>query len=121
MTHSNEDDRAILDAIEVWVEKSLRPAAKRFDHADAYPHEIVEEEKKRFYFRFNCDEENPHYKKAIAQVERMHSASALVPEYQRIKCFTFQRNDDFIDTLRSRVEIARKIYATLTLIGGNDE
>ncbi len=45
MTHSNEDDRAILDAIEVWVEKSLRPAAKRFDHADAYPHEIVEEMK----------------------------------------------------------------------------
>lgn len=85
------------------------------------PHEIVEEEKKRFYFRFNCDEENPHYKKAIAQIERMHSASTLVPEYQRIKCFTFQRNDDFIDTLRSRVEIARKIYVTLTLIGGNDE
>lgn len=85
------------------------------------PHEIVEEEKKRFYFRFNCDEENPHYKKAIAQVERMHTASTLVPECLRIKCFTFPRNDGFIDTLRSRVEIARKIYATLTLIGGNDE
>lgn len=85
------------------------------------PHEIVEEEKKRFYFRFNCDEENPHYKKAIAQVERMHTASTLVPECLRIKCFNFPRNDGFIDTLRSRVEIARKIYATLTLIGGNDE
>jgi len=45
MTTRNEDDRAILDAIEVWVEKSLRPAAKRFDHADEYPHDIVEEMK----------------------------------------------------------------------------
>lgn len=45
MSTRNEDDQAILDAIEAWVEKSLRPAAKRFDHADEYPHEIVEEMK----------------------------------------------------------------------------
>lgn len=39
------DEQALLDAIDRWVEKSLRPRVKAFDHADAYPHEIVEEMK----------------------------------------------------------------------------
>jgi alkylation response protein AidB-like acyl-CoA dehydrogenase len=40
-----EEDQAFVDAIEVWAEKELRPVAKRFDHADEYPHEIVEQMK----------------------------------------------------------------------------
>jgi len=47
-TQSNsrhEEDQAFVDAIEVWAEKELRPVAKRFDHADEYPHEIVEQMK----------------------------------------------------------------------------
>lgn len=85
------------------------------------PHEIVEEEKKRFYFRFNCDEGNTHYKSAIEKVNNMHNAARLVPEYHRIKCFEFHRDEKYIDTLRSRVEIARKVYASLTLGGLDSE
>lgn len=40
-----EDERAILDSIDVWVEKEVRPIAKRFDHADEYPHDLVEQMK----------------------------------------------------------------------------
>ena len=45
MSQQNSDDQAIVDAIEAWAEKSLRPVARKFDQADEYPHEIVEEMK----------------------------------------------------------------------------
>jgi len=44
-TFTAADEAALLDAIHRWVEKSLRPRVKAFDHADAYPHQIVEEMK----------------------------------------------------------------------------
>lgn len=84
------------------------------------PHEIVEEECKRFFFRFNCDESNPHYIDAVNKTRAMHAPSWLIPEPQRVKRFEFYRDDRYIDTLRSRVETARKIYATLSL-GGSHE
>ena len=39
------DERAILDSIGNWVEKEVRPIAKQFDQADAYPHALVEQMK----------------------------------------------------------------------------
>ncbi len=39
------DEQAFVDAVEVWAEKELRPVAKKFDLADEYPHEIVEQMK----------------------------------------------------------------------------
>ena len=42
---SAEDERAILDSIETWVEKEVRPQAKHFDQADEYPHALVEQMK----------------------------------------------------------------------------
>ena len=42
---SVDDERAILDSIEQWVEKEVRPIARKFDQADEYPHELVEQMK----------------------------------------------------------------------------
>ena len=42
---SADDERAILDSIEQWVEKEVRPIARKFDQADEYPHELVEQMK----------------------------------------------------------------------------
>jgi len=41
----NSDQHEFVDAIEAWVEKELRPVARKFDLADEYPHEIVEQMK----------------------------------------------------------------------------
>ena len=35
----------VLDTIDRWVEKEVRPIARRFDQADEYPHELVEQMK----------------------------------------------------------------------------
>jgi alkylation response protein AidB-like acyl-CoA dehydrogenase len=49
MTETNhftpDDERMLLDAIDNWVEKSVRPIAKEFDHEDKYPHALVDEMK----------------------------------------------------------------------------
>ena len=40
-----DDDNQILDMIDRWVERELRPIVKDYDHADRYPHEVVEQMK----------------------------------------------------------------------------
>jgi alkylation response protein AidB-like acyl-CoA dehydrogenase len=42
---STDDEREILDTVERWVQRELAPVARRFDHADEYPQEIVEQMK----------------------------------------------------------------------------
>ena len=42
---TDDTDREIIDSIERWAERELRPVARRFDHADEYPEEIVEQMK----------------------------------------------------------------------------
>src|SRR4051812_13013818 len=31
----------LLDSIDRWVEREVRPRVKEYDHADRYPHELV--------------------------------------------------------------------------------
>lgn len=81
------------------------------------PEEIVVEEQKRFYFRFNCTEDDPNYLECYRKVEAMHTASRMLPEGQRIKVSEFHRDDMYLAKLRKRVELARKVYASLTLKG----
>ena len=45
LTSSSDDEAQILDTIERWVEKEVRPIAKQFDLADEYPHDLVEQMK----------------------------------------------------------------------------
>ncbi|MFX8620583.1 acyl-CoA dehydrogenase family protein, partial [Acinetobacter baumannii] len=40
---TTDEDDAILESLERWVEKEVRPIARRFDHADEYPAALVEQ------------------------------------------------------------------------------
>jgi alkylation response protein AidB-like acyl-CoA dehydrogenase len=40
---SPDEEQQVLAAIERWTEKEVRPIAKRYDHADEYPHELVQQ------------------------------------------------------------------------------
>jgi alkylation response protein AidB-like acyl-CoA dehydrogenase len=45
-TISAQDESELLAAIDRWIERSLKPEIVRaYDHADRYPHDIVEEMK----------------------------------------------------------------------------
>ena len=39
------DEHEFVEAVEAWAEKELRPVARRYDQADEYPQEIVEQMK----------------------------------------------------------------------------
>ena len=41
----DDEETQLLEAIDVWVERELRPIVKEFDHADRYPVETVEQMK----------------------------------------------------------------------------
>lgn len=42
---SNDDEQDVLSAMQVWVDKEVRPIAQKHDHADEYPLELVEQMK----------------------------------------------------------------------------
>ncbi len=44
-TWSEEDEAALLDSIDRWVEGEVRPIAREFDQADRYPEALVEQMK----------------------------------------------------------------------------
>jgi alkylation response protein AidB-like acyl-CoA dehydrogenase len=45
VTRQAEEDDALLDAIEKWLERDVRPHVLRLEHADEYPREMVEQMK----------------------------------------------------------------------------
>ena len=57
MAEHTEDQQAFVDAIEVWVEKELKPVARQYDLADEYPHAIVEQMKELGLFGATISEE----------------------------------------------------------------
>ncbi len=40
---SAEEESLILDSVERWLERDVRPHVMKFDHADEYPHDMVEQ------------------------------------------------------------------------------
>ena len=79
------------------------------------PDELIDEEKKRLYFRFNCDEENPIYRELVKKVDMMHRIAHKIPEKDRVKIFEFEINHKYLDDLRLRVKQARVVYAAMSL------
>ncbi|WP_372702270.1 acyl-CoA dehydrogenase family protein [Castellaniella sp.] len=50
MNFNHDEQQAFVDAVETWVHKELKPVARKFDLADEYPHEIVEQMKEMGLF-----------------------------------------------------------------------
>jgi butyryl-CoA dehydrogenase len=55
--HTADDERGILDSIDRWVDRELRPVARKFDHGDEYPREIVEQMKELGLFGATISQE----------------------------------------------------------------
>lgn len=57
LTEAQEHEHMILDAIDKWLERDVRPHVLKFDHADEYPHEMVEQMKELGLFGSTIPEE----------------------------------------------------------------
>ncbi|WP_202913405.1 acyl-CoA dehydrogenase family protein [Acuticoccus sediminis] len=53
----SDDDRLILEAVEKWLERDVRPNVLALDHADEYPEEMVEQMKELGLFGATIPEE----------------------------------------------------------------
>lgn len=78
------------------------------------PFEIVQEEQKRWFFKFGCDENNPQYKEICESIERNHSYKHI-PIEKRIKIFDFKYEPAKIEMMLKKVEKAREYYQSLKL------
>jgi alkylation response protein AidB-like acyl-CoA dehydrogenase len=52
-----DEEAQILDSIDRWVEGEVKPIARKFDHADEYPHDLVEQMKELGLFGATIDPE----------------------------------------------------------------
>lgn len=82
------------------------------------PPEMVTSLQKRLWYKYQCDDNSPEYKFAADCVERNHSIASKLPAQERVRMFEIERNQDYIDELKARVERARTYYNSLTLTGG---
>jgi len=78
------------------------------------PESIIADLKKRFYFKYGCDEAHPDYIRECAVIDRNHDIS-MIPEKDRIKVFEFQYSQSDIDALYRKIEKGREYYNSLTL------
>ena len=47
---SPDEEAALLDAIQKWIDKEVRPVVQKYDHADEWPADIVEQMKEMGLF-----------------------------------------------------------------------
>lgn len=97
----------------MWL-LGAQKARLRFCLVDT-PESIILELKKRFYYRFNCDEDNKDYIKASQQIEYNHNPSKWLTPVQRLKTFEIEHDESKIDLLKLKILKAREYYNTITL------
>ena len=78
------------------------------------PLEIIQEEQKRAFFRFGCDENNKHYQQISEQIERNHTFSHI-PAEKRLKTYEISHDENKIVHLMAQIEKCRNYYQTLEL------
>lgn len=79
------------------------------------PEEIITEQKKRWYYKFNCDESNAHYIEMCEQIDHNNELISTLPAQCRVKVFEFEYDFEGIEKAKTRIEAARDYYDTLSL------
>lgn len=78
------------------------------------PEILVVNEQQRFYHKFNGDTENPYYVECVEKIKRMHKVDHI-PEKYRVKIFDVPLDENYLNELKRRVDLARDYYKSLTL------
>jgi len=95
----------------LWGKKNYRLIYTLVPTPDNY----ILEQKKRFYYKFNCDETNDDYIKISMQIDRNNELIKEIPENQRVKVFEFKYDEDFIERVKLQHAKAVAYYKTLKL------
>ena len=89
----------VLDTIDRWVEKEVRPIARRFDQADEYPHELVEQMKELGLFGATIGQQwgglglsASTYAKVVTRISRVWMAPTGIFNSHLIMAACVERN-----------------------------
>ena len=74
------------------------------------PFELIEQEKKRLYFQFECDEENEDYIRMCNQIDHNNNIITKMPLEDRVFIFEWDLTEESVEKLNDRVKQALKIY-----------
>lgn len=79
------------------------------------PDSIILEEKKRVWFKFDCDETNPDYIEISMQIDHNNNIINSLPKEKRIKVFEFGIDLDAIEQIKIQHAKAQIYYNSLEL------
>lgn len=79
------------------------------------PSDIIVEQKKRFYYKFNCDETNQNYIDISMQIDHNNNIISKIPKEKRVKIFEFPFDKEAIDKVKTQHAKALNYYNTLKL------
>ena len=97
----------------MWLTGATK-ARLRFCLVDT-PDEILTSLKMKFYYKFNCNEENKDYIKISKQLEHNHKPSKWLTAAQRLKTFEIEHDESKIELLKLKILKAREFYQTIKL------
>ncbi len=79
------------------------------------PSDITVEQKKRFYYKFNCDETNQNYIDISMQIDHNNNIISKIPKEKRVKIFEFPFDKEAIEKVKTQHAKALNYYNTLKL------
>ena len=79
------------------------------------PGEIILNEQKKLYYKFNCNEENKDYQQMSEQVQFNNDLILKLPIEKRVKVFEFGYDETIIEKLKGQIDKARIYYSSLKL------
>lgn len=79
------------------------------------PEEYITEQKKKFWYKFNCDETNEDYIAISMQIDKNNELIKDIPAKDRVKVFKFGFDADAIERVKIQYDKAVKYYNSLTL------
>lgn len=77
------------------------------------PIEIIIEEKKKWYYKFNCDETNEDYIRISTQIEHNNDIIHSIPLEKRIKTFDFDFDDSIVEKVKKQYNKALQYYRSV--------
>ena len=77
--------------------------------------DMITEAKKKVWYKFGCDEENPDYQRMSKQIDHNNNIINSIPKEKRVKTFVKEYNPIRIEFLKEHIEKAREYYQTIKL------
>jgi hypothetical protein len=79
------------------------------------PQEFILNEKKKLYYKFECNEENIDYKNACDQIDFNNNLILEIPNEKRIKKYEFDFDETIIEEYKRKIIKLREYYSTLSI------